>query len=177
MSWEERKSWHKPIIFFLVFCFSYNMLVRWFRLYKFASCVRPLLGTHPQNWARKFLSILTSSWLVFSPRFYIFVSSCLLTSKSKLSFYFCLVSTRGTSVSDGFSPAQKIWDLRFFLVIFNYRSHSPVTGWRKQMLKLESFRGPPAASVDSLFAFSSYLFLLSLSLSLFLRPPKKLPLV
>ena len=65
MSWRKRKSRHRPWIF---------MLARWFCLHRFVSGVRPL--AHPQNRGGKFLSVLTSSRLVFNSCLYLFASAC-----------------------------------------------------------------------------------------------------
>ena len=129
MSWGGKKSTDRPWIFFLFFCCNSSMLVRWFRLYRFTSGVKPLFEAHSQNVASKFSSILTFSWLVFNSRLYFFTSGCKLTFKHESPAYFSLVLEEGSYPSPLVIPAQKIWDIWIFLIIFNYRSHSPVTGW------------------------------------------------
>ena len=52
---EERKREQKRILNFLfVFSCSSNVLVRWFRLHRFASVVRSLFGAHPEIGAATF---------------------------------------------------------------------------------------------------------------------------
>ena len=43
---REREDGQRPWIFFLVFCCSSNVLIRWFHLYRLESSVRPLFGAH-----------------------------------------------------------------------------------------------------------------------------------
>ena len=50
----ERKSRHKPWIFFLVFCCSCNMVVHWFHLHSCTSSRGPLFGAHPKMRAATF---------------------------------------------------------------------------------------------------------------------------
>ena len=53
MSWGEKESRHRQI-FFLVFCYSSDVLVRWFRLHSCASGVRPLFGAQSKMGATTF---------------------------------------------------------------------------------------------------------------------------
>ena len=72
---DEKESRDGPWIFFLLFCCRSKVLVRWFRLHRFASGVRPLIS-----------SLFTFLWLVFNV-----TSPSQLTFKSELSPYFRLV--------------------------------------------------------------------------------------
>ena len=68
------------------------------------------------------------------------------------------------SVSVGFTQAKKIWDLRFFiLVIFNYRSHSPVTGWPKTSALVRVTQKTAGRSYRLSVCFFLLLFFSSLS--------------
>ena len=122
-SHEKQASKERSWIFFLVFCCSSNMLSRWFRLYRFASGVGLLFGACLK---------ITAATLARLP---IAVSSLQLTIFTSSRFFTNWFSNTSRpliswgSVFSGSTPANKIWDLQFFLVIFNYRCHSHMTGW------------------------------------------------
>ena len=109
------------------FCCSLSMLVHWFCLHRFVSSVRLLYRANSQNGARKFLSVLISSWLEFNWQLYLIMSCIQLTFKTESFIYFHLV------LEGGPYPFLVIPHLRrfgitvfcfFFLIIFNYCSHS-----------------------------------------------------
>ena len=100
------------------FWFSY-MLVLWFHLHRFASGVRPLFGG--PNFR---LSLYFRGWCTTC------VSTSSLPTANPLSIPnrpLLLPGSRGRSISlsAGSTPAQKIWDLQFF-VFFNCRGRY---GW------------------------------------------------
>ena len=83
-----------------------------------------------QNGGRNFRLSLHRLWVVFNSRLYVITSPSQLTFKHES---LSLTSTSGVggkngSVSGSSTPAQKMWYSRFFLVSFNYRCYSPVTG-------------------------------------------------
>ena len=122
MSWGERESRHRPFIFLLVSCCSSNVFVRWFHLHRSGS------RAHLQIRAAVFYNLL----IVLAsdhPRLYLFASGCKVTFKSKSSAYFHLVS-EGEAYPFPVVP-HMIWDRLFFVIIFNYHSHSIMTGWPK----------------------------------------------
>ena len=85
---------------------------------------------------------------------------------------------RNISVSGGSTPVQKIWETRFVLVIFNYRSHSSVTDWpRTSALAWFTLVSQPfrRLSASSSFSFSFSFSSLSLSLSSFSPSPEICP--
>ena len=65
--------------------------------------------------------------LVFNFCLYLVPSSCQLTFKPKSSPYLCLMSKGGHLVVSHL--CRRFGNPIFFLVIFNYHSHSPITGW------------------------------------------------
>ena len=92
--YKKKISRDRPWIFFLVFCCSSNMLIRWFHLYRLMSGVRPPFGAHPKVGAATFNYlhvVLDSVHLCL----YLFTSQSQLTFKPELSPYLCLVSERG----------------------------------------------------------------------------------
>ena len=54
---REREGKYRSWIFFLIFCCSSNLLVRWFRLHSCAFGVGPLFGAHPKTEAIIFVSL------------------------------------------------------------------------------------------------------------------------
>ena len=126
----ERKRRNRHWIFFLVFCCSSNILVCWFHLHSCASGVRPLFRAYSKIGAAISV-IFTSSWLVFNCCLYLIMSPSQPTLKPEWSPYFCLVLEGGTYLF----PVVPLLRRRsgtpcvFFLVIFNYHSHTCVTGW------------------------------------------------
>ena len=125
----------------MVSCCSYNMLVRWFRLHRCPYGMRPLFGTHPKMGGRNFRLSWHRLGLVFNSFLYLVTSlnrlatlvftssSCLATNCQTL--YFCLVTEGGTYQFPVVSHlGRRFRTFSFFLVIFNYRSHLPVTYWR-----------------------------------------------
>ena len=114
----EFSSWFFVVVLLLWFCFHW-----------FTSVVRPLFGPHPKMGAATFdyLRIVLAN--VYS-RLFLVTSPCQLTFKHKLSLYFRLVSDRGHICFRWFhTSAEDLKPLGFILLIFNYRSHSLVTGW------------------------------------------------
>ena len=107
MKWRERED-----------SSSSNGLIRWFSL-SCVSGVRPLFGAHPKIEAVFFVSL------------YVFVTGVQLSSlprhvSQQTNFQTRVVHllppgirVRIISVSSSYTPAQKIKDLRIFLVIFN----------------------------------------------------------
>ena len=82
------------------------------------------------TWSSKFLSIFTFSWLVFNRRLYLVRSPSQPIFKPESSPYFHLVFEGGHIRFWWFHTCTKnVEPSFFFLVIFNYRSFSPVTGW------------------------------------------------
>ena len=121
MSWGKRdRTW----IFFLLFCSSSSVLVRWFRLHSCASGVTPFWG-YIQNETAVFVYI----YIVFSWCSVLVTAPSQLTFKPEVPLLPPGVGGRNISVSDGSTSTRKIWELQFFKVIFDYRSHSLVTGW------------------------------------------------
>ena len=130
MSRGERESRHRPWILFLVFCCSSDVFVRWFCLYSCASGLRPLFELHHKI------------GLVTFVRLHIFVGWVQLSSLprhvSQLTDFQNRVAPVLPSVVSEWRNipfirfhicAEYLWLLGFFVVIFNYRSHSSVTGW------------------------------------------------
>ena len=116
---REKESRHRPWIFFLTFCCSYNILVSWFLLHSCASGVGPLFGAHPKTggviivFLNIFMSgvqllyfLVTSSWqLTFKPEFLLTSTWCRREDHIRLQWFY--------SYAD-----FMIWHLRFvFLVI------------------------------------------------------------
>ena len=157
MSWGERVSRHRPWIFFLVFCCSSSMLVRWFCLHRFSSGVTLLFGAYSKMGASIFvcLYISLSRLQLESSR-----QAAPSNPSRRLTSAWC--QREDISVSGGSIPVQI-----FFLVILNCRSHSLVTGSSTTSAQPKSPRGQPAAPAES--AFSYFFFFLSV--------PRNKPLV
>ena len=128
MSWEERESRHRPWIFLLVIYCSLSILAGLFHFHKFVSGVRPLIRAHSENGACEFLSVLTSSWLVFNSYLPLCVWLLIHFQTRVVSFTSNWYQKEDISISSGFTLAQKIWDFCFFIVFLNYCSHSLVIG-------------------------------------------------
>ena len=99
-----------------------------FYLHRFAFSVRPIFGAHTKMGEVIFVCL------------YIFMAGVqlsslplhihLLTFKLKSSLYFCLVSQRGPCLFLMVPHlCRRYGTPGFFLVMFNYHSHSLVTGW------------------------------------------------
>ena len=156
---REREGRHRLWISFLVFCCSSNMLVCWFCLHSCTSGVRPLFRGYTKMGAI-LLSLHLWGWCS-SVRLYLINSLSQLTFKPKWSSYFHLVSGREEhNCFHWFHTCTE--DLRppgIFLVIFNYRSHSPMTGRSTSALAW-------LTQVSCLFIYYVFFFLFSFSLSL-----------
>ena len=63
---EEKESRDRPWTFFLVFCCSSNVPVRWFRLHRFAFGVRPSFSELNMKLGPHLWDIFTLSWLDFT---------------------------------------------------------------------------------------------------------------
>ena len=110
----EKESRHRPWILFPFRCSS-NVLVHWFRLHSCGSSMRPHFGALPKMGTGIFVAL------------YIFVAGVQLLSFPRQSFQPTNFQTqvvpllppdaggRNISVSCGFTPVQKIWNLHFFL--------------------------------------------------------------
>ena len=114
---EEKKRADRHLEFsFCIFCCS-NILFRRFCLHRVATVKKPSFGSHSKMETRNLSSLYTSSWLVFnclSLPHHVF----LRTSSNRIVPLFHCVSEEGLyPFSGGTTPAQKIWDLRFFLII------------------------------------------------------------
>ena len=148
---------HRPWIFFLFFVCSPNEFVRWFRLYKFTSGLRPLFRAHTKMEATAFnyLPIVLAS--VHSRLYLFFLATNSLSNPSlPLNSAWC----RREDIS---TPAQNIWDFRFFLaILITVVIHS----WQanlQRVLKPVSLSSHLAVPVNSIFAFSSFCFSFSSS--------------
>ena len=159
ISWAKRNSLSlgereqtQTLDYILLFWCSSKMFVVRFRLHSWASCVSHFseLTTKRRPY---FSSLFTSSWLVFNCYLSLVISSIQLTFKPESSAW-CRRGG-GISISSGSTPTQKIWDIQiFFLVIFDYHGHSPVTGWPATSA-LSCLTQPSCLFVDSLPTFSS----------------------
>ena len=122
---RRKKGRGRLWIFFLVFCCSSNVLVRWFRHHSCASGVWHLFRAHRSKGSRNFL--LSSHCPGKS------LLSSLPRHVSEPTYFQTLTSTWchrvDISVSGCSTPAHKIWDLWVFSNHFDYRRHSPETPW------------------------------------------------
>ena len=145
--WREREQTQSLNFFFLVFCCSSNVLVRWFRLHWCASGVRPLFGAHLTMGATIFVSL------------YIFVAGVQLSSLPRHVSQTTNFQTRvvpllpsgvvGRNISvSSCSP--------LFLIIFDYRDWLAYNEYFRLTPQRSSGR-----SIDSLSAFSFYFASLS----------------
>ena len=120
MSWGERESRYRPWIFFLVFCCSSNVLIRWFRVHGCTSGMRILFGVNPKMklvfFASLYISLADVQLLVLPHR----ISQSTNFQPRVVPLFPPGVVRRNQSVSSGSTPAQNTLDLCFFffLVIF-----------------------------------------------------------
>ena len=162
LSLGERESRHRP---WITFCFS-DVVLRCLLSGFVFTAERLVWATFSELTTKRrpyFSSLFTSSWLVFNCYLSLVISSIQLTFKPESSAW-CRRGG-GISISSGSTPTQKIWDIQiFFLVIFDYHGHSPVTGWPATSA-LSCLTQPSCLFVDSLPTFSSLSLCLSLSFS------------
>ena len=125
---REGESRHRPWIFFLVFCCSSNVFVSVFRRISCESGVTPFERS-PENGAGNFRPVSHFSGECLTV---VFSSTRLPANTFQLKFspYFRLLSERGTyPFSVVPHMLRRSGTPLIFLVIFNYRCHSAVTGW------------------------------------------------
>ena len=98
--------------FFFCYCCSSKVLVRWYNLHSSAFSLRSLFRAHPKIGSALFVS------------HYIFVFNCRHASQANdfqtQAILLCspIVGVKNQSVFRGFTPALKVWDLRFIFQSF-----------------------------------------------------------
>ena len=150
---REREGRNIPWIFFLVFCCSSNVFVRWFWHHICAFSVRLFFKV----WAFNFLLSIN---LPCRGSTRVFTSSHRIANfQTQVVTLLLPVAERNISVSAGSTPMQKILDFHFFLVIFITVVIYLWPASPRWMLKTESFAGQSVAPVDYPLGFSYFLLL------------------
>ena len=113
------------------FWFSFVVLTYYSGFVSTAAClVWDLFSELTRKWRQQHSAVFTLPYLVFNglslPRP---VSQPTNFQTRVVLLLLPGVGGKNISVSGGSTPAQKIWVPRFFLVIINYCSHSPVPNW------------------------------------------------
>ena len=125
---ERKREQTQFLNFFSSFCCRSNVIAYLFLLHSCTCSVRRLFGAHPKMEAATFDYLHIVLYCVHS-HFYLVTSPNQLTFKPESSPCFCLVSERGYIRFQWFHTCTKRGGTYFFLVMFNYHSRSPVTGW------------------------------------------------
>ena len=161
MLWGEKESRHRPWIFFLVFCYISNVLVivRRFRLHSCVSSVKTQFGAHS-----KLATVIFVSLYIFVAGVQLLFLPCHVSESTNLQTRVIPLlppGVGGRTYPLSVVPilCRSFWTSCFFLVIFNYRIHSPVWPTTNALALLS--KGQLAVPVDSL------LFLLPLHHSKF----------
>ena len=122
MSWEKERA-DTDFAFLVLTCLFGGFVFTGSHLVK-----KPFSEPIPK-WGPQLSTIFTLSWLVFT---HIFTYLSLAVNFQTWSVsYFCLVSEREHIRFQWCYTCIEDLGLLFFLVISNYCSHSPITGWPK----------------------------------------------
>ena len=135
VSWTKRNNmpWGERADRDLEFSFWFSIVVLWYLFASLVSTAARLVwdpfSELTAEWGPWFSSIFISSWLVFNCCLYLVTSSSRLIFQPKSSRYSCLVSEgRHIRFRRFFISSKDLGSPVFFLINFNYRSHSLVPG-------------------------------------------------